>query len=179
MPYRLQLAEACNRLGRHAKETEQLIKCRELCDKDGLRSYQPEVDLRLGVAYRSHGSYAHARDVLTTALKSAQASGDLRNTGRLAFELADNQCRDGDQAAACDLFTTSAQAFTASGQWLNRAGALHRRARHRDVLGDRNGADTALADAIDGLEHADDQEAAEQTRRFLEEVKAGMPDTDK
>jgi hypothetical protein len=169
---RLQLADAYHRLGRYAKEIEQLVKCSQLCDEYGLRSQRPEVCLRLGVAYRSQGSYARARDVLAPALESAQASGDQWNTGRLAFELADNQSRDSDQAGACDLFTRSAEAFTAAGQWLNRAGALDRLARHRLALGDRDRADAALADAVAGLGHAGDQEAAKRVRRALEEIRA-------
>jgi tetratricopeptide (TPR) repeat protein len=179
VPSRLQLAEAYHGLKHYAKEIEQLVKCRELCDEYGLRSRQPEVDLRLGIAYRSHGSYARARDVLAPALESAQASGDLWESAQLAFELADNQSRDGDKAGACDLFTRSAEAFAALGQWLNRAGALNRLARDRLALGDRDGADAAVADAIAGLEHADDQETARQNRRFLEEIRAGMLEADK
>jgi tetratricopeptide (TPR) repeat protein len=179
VPGRLQLAKAYHGVRDYAKEIEQLVKCRELCDGYGLRSHQPEVCLRLGVAYRSQGSYARARDVLAPALESAQASGDQWNTGRLAFELAENQSRDGDKARACDLFTRSADAFTAAGQWLNRAGALHRLARHRFALGDRDGADTSLTDAIAGLEHAEDQEAAERNRCILEETRTRMLGTDK
>lgn len=179
VPSRLQLAEAYHGLKHYAKEIEQLTKCRELCDEYGLRSRQPEVDLRLGIAYRSHGSYVRARDVLAQALESAQASDDLWDSAQLAFELAENQSRDGDHAGACDLFTRSAEAFATLGQWLNRAGALNRLARDRLALGDRDGADAALADAIAGLEHADDQETARQNRRFLEEIRAGMLGTGK
>jgi tetratricopeptide (TPR) repeat protein len=179
VPSRLQLAEAYHGLKHYAKEIEQLTKCRELCDEYGLRSRQPEVDLRLGIAYRSHGSYARARDVLAPALESAQTSDDLWDSAQLAFELADNQSRDGDHAGACDLFTRSAEAFATLGQWLNRAGALNRLAHDRLALGDRDGADAALADAIAGLERADDQGTARQNRRFLEQIRAGMLGTEK
>jgi tetratricopeptide (TPR) repeat protein len=174
VPHRLQLAEVYRGLGQCAPEIEQLVRCRELCDEYGLRSYLPEVCFHLGLAYRSQGAYAQARDVLAPALASAQASGDHWDIGRLAFELADNQSLDDDLAGACDLFTQSAGAFATAGQWLNRAGALHRLARRRVELGDRVGADAALADAIAGLENAEDQEAAEQNRRFLQEIRAGI-----
>jgi S-methylmethionine-dependent homocysteine/selenocysteine methylase len=87
--------------------------------------------------------------------------------GRLAYELADAHAQAGEYILACEGFDRAAQRFEEAGQFINRSGALEQQAQQNLAMGDRAGAVAAWKTALSGLDHAEDQDAAEEIRKWL------------